>query len=581
MHIRLRLFPEAGRSFNLTAMNRGPDTRDNATEEFDCLKVLGVLPPGAELAAYSIAGSPSKGLLALWKTWLRLAPKSRRSRAARIHSGLQAALAAGAELTFDLPGRKREVVERWLGRRAFWWPHGVVTPPCVGVVSSRLGRDPAAKAPVMDALRLSVTELDSGSECLIASEATSLGEYIDRCAKLFDLPSLSVSATADQASSASWLEQLIQPFIAGTGCDLILSPPVPSTADDQLEAENKLFQLRSLPARDRVVAILSQRLFVLTVQRNGNWWNILQAGFDDGLWDAGSVRTLIGEGLCSDTIASELQDRGAVRWYLTARADESSDQSGSCVPDERPQESPAVKETAASSNPTSEAALLTELARPESSSDWLIHWTRDAQREWLGESRDGYLNSIILSSTDNARTALGTLERIIAEQVVRASPGNTRTGAAVVCLSDIPLTKLVTRRVFRRHRGRWDFEHYGIGIRTKFVRSIGGRPVIYGDESVWKSLPEGERLWFQPEQSQTGTEPIDWTIESEWRLPADLKLASVAEQDVFVFCATEKEAERLRPVCNWRVISVEQLNSHMATCQSATESDTQAIRPQS
>ena len=562
-------------------MNRGPDKRDNATEEFDCLGALGVLPPSAECSAYSTAGSPSNGLLAVWKTWLRLAPKSRRSRAARIHSGLQAAFDAGAELTFDLPGRKRKVFQRWLGRRACWWPHGVVSSPYVGIVSSRLGRDPAAMAPVMDALRLSVTEFDPESERLIASEGTSLGEYVDRCAKLFELPSLSVSATADQASSASWLERLIQPTGAGTLCDLILSPPVLSTASDEIKSGSELVRLRSLPARDRVVAILSQRLFVLTVQRNGNWWNILQAGFDDGLWDAGSVRALVGEGLCSDEIASELQDRGAVRWYLAARADGLSDQSDSSLSDVSPHESVAVKNTKDSSTPASEEALLTELAQPKPASDWLIHWTRDAHREWLGESRDGYLSSIILSSSDSARTALGTLERIISEQIIRASPGNTRTGAAVVCLSGVPLTKLVTQRVFRRHRGRWDFEHYGIGIRTKLVRSIGGRSVIYGDDSVWESLPEGERLWFQPEQSQTGTEKINWTDESEWRLPADLKLASVAEQDVFVFCATEEEAESLRPICNWRVISVESLSSHMAACRSAPGSGTQVIRPRS
>lgn len=565
------------------AMNRGPDTRDNTVEDFDCLRVLGVLPPDAELAVYSNAGSPSDGLLAIWKTWLRLAPKSRRSRAARIHSGLQAAIAAGAELTFDLPRRKREVVERWLGRRACWWPHGVVTSPCVGVVSSRLGRDPAAKATVMETLRLSVTELDGAAERLIASEGTALGEFVDRCAKLFELPSLFVSATDGQASSTSWLEQLMQPAGTGTLYDLILSPPVPSSAGDDSEAGNELDRLRSLPARDRIVAILSQRLFVLTAQPNGNWWNILQAGFDDGLWEPGSVRALVGEGLCSDEISSKLQDRGAVRWYLTAQAGELADESCSSLSEVRPQESVAVNDTEDPRNATStsEEALLTELARPEAASGWLIHWTRDAPHEWLGESRDSYLNSIILSNADYARTALGTLERIISEQVIRASSGNTRTGAPVVCFSEVPLARLVTRRVFRRHRGRWDFEHYGIGIRTKSVLARGGRPVIYGDESVWESLPEGERLWFQPEESQTGTEPIDWTVESEWRLPTDLKLASVAEQDVFVFCATNEEAEKLHSVGNWRVISVESLNSHMAACQNTSEPDTPATRPRS
>lgn len=555
-------------------MNTWSGDNDCVSQDFELLGKLGVLPACAELAVYSAATSHASGLVAVWKEWLRTAPKNRRSKAARIHSSLQVAHAAGAELTFDLPGCDRKLSGRWLGRRAYWWPRGVNQSRCIGIVSSRLKRSSASNTSVIRALRLTLPEIDIHSERLIASTGTSLCEYLEQCAKLFELPLLRVSSPHDRRSSPSWLEMLISSGSSGSSPQLVLSPAV-LHANEPAETEASTALIRNVPVRDRIVAVLSHRLFVLSLRREGNWWKLLQAGFRERHWEGGSVRAVVGEGLCSETIADALQNSGVVRWYISAH---DPDGSTPGAENEHHDLQSVTTNTAVASDPTllkdalaAEDILIDELARPSSSTEWLIHWTREAHAEWTGESRDDYLTSILLSDGKDDRTAFGVVRRMMQEQLIRASAGNTRTGADVVCLSGTPLIELIAQRIFRSHRGRWDFEHYGIGVRTSHVRSLGGRQVIYGDESTWQALPEGERLWFHPQQTgadqnqssdqQAGSERIDWTIENEWRLAGDLRLEAIPQQDVFVYCATEHEAVQLRAMCTWRVVSVEKLRT--------------------
>ena len=85
--------------------------------------------------------------------------------------------------------------------------------------------------------------------------------------------------------------------------------------------------------------------------------------------------------------------------------------------------------------------------------------------------------------------------------------------------------------------------------------------MIYGDEETWQSLPAGERPWFQPEQTSSADDSIDWHRENEWRLTGDLDLSTARREDVFVYCATSLEAVRLRLVCDWQVVPVDRLMS--------------------
>ena len=550
-------------------MNSWPDTTFSPVDEFERLDTLGILPPASDLATYSAAESPAKGLLSLWLLWLRQAPKNRRSRAAAIHSGLLAAVENGAEITFRIPNRDRQVCEDWLGQRAYWWPRGIPDSRRIGIVGSRLKRDSASQVPVLRALRLSMTAVETSSEQVVASAETALYDYVQECATTFDVPLLRISTPPDQGSSKVWLDELVRTSSPTSDFQLSLSPDAAASKGNAAPGvKSVLGELAQLPIRDRVLALISDRVFVLTLRRNGNWWKLLHRGLQNGLWDAGAVRAVVGQGLCSDVVATELQDCGAVSWFLVAddHLTRNSDQQSIG----KPSNSELRVSAAPSERKVAEETLLAELAAAEPTSEWLLHWTRAPHGEWAGESHDDHRSNSILSE-DVVRTAFTTLQRIVDEGVVRATSGNTRSTVDVVCLADVPLVALLAKRVFRTHRGRWDFEHYGIGIRKQRVWSLGGRPVIYGDESVWQSLPDGERPWFQLQQSQTGSTSIDWTLENEWRLTSELALNDLPAEDIFLFCRTEDEAKVLRAACNLRVVSVETLEARSIELSEATE----------
>ena len=551
-------------------MNSRSEQTLSATEEFERLDALGMLPPAASIAIYSAGESPAQGLLGLWQEWLRLAPKSRRSRAARIHSGLLVAVENGAELTFAISGRGRLVCESWLGQRAYWWPRGVLNGQRVGIISSRLKRALALQTPILQALRWSMTAVEGSSQQIVASAGTSLYDYVEQCASTFSIPLLRASTPADQSSSKKWLEEIVQTSGSPSEFELLVSPDASALrVDTSPGSGSTATALQQLPARDRLLALMSDRLFVLSLRRNGNWWNLLQFGFANGLWEAGAVRAIMGQGLCTEEVGSELQNHGAVAWYLVPD-DDLIIHHHSCG--QEPAEHRHVP-LAKSDRKSAEDALIADLVRTGSTSEWLIHWTRAPQNEWAGESRDEHLSSKLLSDTSHERTSFGTLQRIVDEKALRATSGNTRANVDVVCFSELPLVMLLAKRVFRSHRGRWDFEHFGIGVRRQRIKSLGGRPVIYGDESVWQALPEGERPWFQPQQCQAGDSPIDWTVESEWRLSSTLHLGNLPEDDVFLFCKTEHEATELRSACDWRVVSVEALECRSRDLSETSEAD--------
>lgn len=547
-------------------MNIGPEIETNSPEDFNCLHASGALPPFAELSTYLNTESPEQGLQAVWKEWLRQAPKSRRSRAARIHSGLTAAINSGAKLTFSLPNHDHDICRQWLGQRAFWWPDGTKDFTGVGVVSSRLPRNNTTRAVIFQTLSQTVSAVSPASERLVASSGTSLCDHIEQCANLFNLPLLRISSPADKQTPKPWIEELIRPPEKGTAADLIISPQLAPPASDSCVTTDSPALPEYLPTRDRVLALLSHRVFVLNIRRGGNWWHLLKAGIEKRLWKPGAVRVVSGTELCSEEVINELQSLGAVRWQFTNHnADTLNENSHSQFATAIPHETPARDSVA--SETVAEETLIKELAHPQSSTEWLTHWTRAPQSEWAGETRDEYLKSVVLNDSHSERTAYATLKRIIQEQTIRATPHNTRVAVSVVCLADIPLTTLATQRIFRPHRGRWDFEQYGICVRKQQVHSIGGRPVIYGDEATWKSMPEGERAWFQLKYSQAQTTSINWTVENEWRLTRDLHLGHLPATDVFAFCSTEEEAIRLRPACPWRVLSIERLMTTMSSDQ--------------
>jgi hypothetical protein len=187
----------------------------------------------------------------------------------------------------------------------------------------------------------------------------------------------------------------------------------------------------------------------------------------------------------------------------------------------------------------------------------LWHATRRHEGPWAGQTEAEFLDELLFERPERDRSALATLRRIVTERRLRASPWALRGGVPSVCFSAAPLHERPAMRTYRAHRGRWDAEPFGIAIRAELLALRGARPVIYGDESVWKTLAESDRPWFQRQATRAGKTPIDWTGEQEWRLLGDLPLEGLSPDDVRVFVPDAATAERIAAECPWPVLALD------------------------
>jgi hypothetical protein len=204
-------------------------------------------------------------------------------------------------------------------------------------------------------------------------------------------------------------------------------------------------------------------------------------------------------------------------------------------------------------------------AYDESSSEslYLTHCTRARNGPWPDQSKIGYLESLI-GIHDAQVSPMDTLIRILSQQRILATDHLKRGKHQSVSLSSVQLLNLLSRRRFRPHLGRWDWEPYGICILARTLERLGARPVRYGPSAIWAQLPEEERPFFQAvaDTHFTSTphgEAPSWEEEREWRVPSDVRLASIPFTDAFVFVPKMDEAIHLQPLSRFPILCLERL----------------------
>ncbi len=85
-----------------------------------------------------------------------------------------------------------------------------------------------------------------------------------------------------------------------------------------------------------------------------------------------------------------------------------------------------------------------------------------------------------------------------------------------VCFTEQPLDAFIKSCAVLSGR----YHPYGVVMHKWHLYEYGGRPVIYGDESLLNSLPDERKyLWvrYAPIPHETFRYPVDWTHEREWR----------------------------------------------------------------
>ena len=156
-------------------------------------------------------------------------------------------------------------------------------------------------------------------------------------------------------------------------------------------------------------------------------------------------------------------------------------------------------------------------------------------------------------SLDATHSALATLARIVRQRRLLATGRAIRGGTPVVCFTAVEIAAIRQLRTFRVHRTRWDFEPYGIGIAKEWLIDRGTRPVLYGDETLWKQLAETQRPFFQRRCSGRSS-AIDWSVEREWRHVGTVELADLPPDAAFVFVPSRDEAEQISALSHWPVV---------------------------
>lgn len=105
---------------------------------------------------------------------------------------------------------------------------------------------------------------------------------------------------------------------------------------------------------------------------------------------------------------------------------------------------------------------------------------------------------------------------------------------------------------WRKRYVYFGFEPYGIAIRSDIAHATGMRPVIYGDSSLYASLPESDKPFFQNQ----GSGSADWRPEEEWRYLGDLDLNQLPDEGMRIIVYSNAEVEMIRKLTGRQVWSL-------------------------
>ena len=429
-------------------------------------------------------------------------------------------------------------------------------PHWVHVASSRLNQKLDHETDWFDAIRTIGVQSVGGHALLMSATGTTADPFICRIGKLFRIPVVRFEPMPGKLER-SWVTQQLNSTSDSNA--LRLGTPLKAffcwlDAPEANDRGGVGVAKASRSDADRLLAALATMSLLLQVRDGGNVLATSKQRLQ--IHTGNATRILINPNLTKPKVADQLLQAGSVGWWLS-----------------RPQTSEQVANL---------AALSTERGMPSQTNDqpetggfkaidvpkinfheikkqpFLIHWTRRRVGAWPDQTQDEYLDDLIFRSTRRRRNEYAALCRILAARRILASNRLTRDRREVTCLSDMTLKEMVSKRVFRSHLSRWDFEPYGIAFkRNVFLRQFGALPVIYGGEAEWQSLDADQKPYFQMRKTQG--DKIDWQEEKEWRVLGDVDLNRVGPQDAVVFVGRASEVATIAELSIWPVVVLSEI----------------------
>lgn len=443
----------------------------------------------------------------------------------------------GARLTLGVAGTGCERFREGLGPSFVWWPGGMPSLRRVAVVSSRIGRRWDRCSNWFASLRQVCEQLDPSLAMLVSSDGAAATRFVTRAAPLFGLRLLRIRTPASTDNVVDWLRKIRKrgapSDVSSTDLEAWLSPPLQESGADLAACR------ADVPLRDRALVSLSDELFVLSVRKGGNVEHLIRSVLRQRAELRPRVRIVADEQSVPASLQSEFVQSGAEIMAVSSQSTNAAYGSMRFVQSER------------------RASILDSL--PSDISEYLTHWTRAARGAWPGQSEDEYLDALLRGDADVDRSALSALKHIVSEEKIVGGASTIRGATPVVCFTEVPPGGWAERRVFRPHRGTWDYEFYGISIRRSLLEQFGARPVYYGSDQDWENLPEAERPFFQLRFTRRSSAArIDWADEREWRLPGTLDLRRVPADHAVLFVPSRDEALILSETSKWPVVVISQ-----------------------
>jgi len=406
-------------------------------------------------------------------------------------------------------------------------------------MSSRLGRELDLRQAWFSVLRAACGKVDREQSVIVTAKGSTTWRFVGRCSHLFETPILRIHLPTEKESPVDWLRRIARqnerPI--GPACkDLFLSPAFAATTQEDDEALTK-----TIPDQDRALAAISDELLVLHVRAKGAVDQVVRQRLADDAWQDASVYVALGPGLTERRLADELMKNGAVGWLVNEV--HGDDQSLRLPPKSQ-----------------SSTIIAPVVPMPVAETwDFLTHFTRHRDGPWPDQDERQFLDALILGHADADHSAIASLDRMLNQRRIAASNNTIRGGFRVVSFTAVPLPKISRRRVFRIHRGRWDFEPYGLCLRRDWLTARKTKSVEYGDDELWNRMSPSEQPFFQiasTRRDDPQKKSIDWSEEREWRHLGDVDIDELPADAGLVFVPTLAEAELVANISRWPIVVI-------------------------
>ncbi len=445
---------------------------------------------------------------------------------------LEQSMSRGARLLLDAGSYFGKGFQQWLGWRLCWSPGRLPDGQLVGIASSRLGRKLDEKPSWFQTLRHYCHQLDPEKQVLLTVTATAAAPYVTRAAALFKLPCLQ-TRIIDSSRWRYWGKLVwnsCSRIPTSSSWSAIISPRM-----QFVEFPHQFNKLENTPARDRTLVSGSSEVWICQLRSRGVLHNLVTARLTCPWSPPNSILTQPRPGLESSSNLTAPVTMIRSHCHATDIAP-------------KPQQ-----------RTTPNICHIHETTLLHSPWEYLSHWTRRQDGPWPDQDHDRWLDTLILQQPDRHRSALMSLHRIVRQQQLIGTNSSIRGRYQVVSFTASPLIRWDSLRTYRPHRGRWDFEPYGICLQRRWLERRGAQPVIYGNDYDWKHLTKNQRPFFQHRFGNASSRAPrwDWSIEEEWRYPGTLSLEKLPPEAGFLFVPTRWHAAQLATYSPWPIIYLE------------------------